>query len=138
MDGQEALLARVADLAQFPDDRARLAELRDVARRMRRDSEALLLLCGADPGVHRGTPHTVPAVLGDAVALVDEPSRVEVRSAPAATLASSSRAGATVVLMRAHSQPRRYLSNSLSYYPPVVGLPSTESGGGADGPSRID
>jgi hypothetical protein len=89
VDGQEALLERVADLAAHPDDRARVAELRDVTRRMRRDSEALLLLCGADPGVHRGAPHTVPAVLGDAVALVDEPSRVGLRSVPAATLVAS-------------------------------------------------
>ena len=79
VDGQEALLDRVAVLAQLSDDRARIAELRDIGRRLRRDSEALLLLCGADPGVHRGAPHTVSAVLGDAVALVDEPSRVTVR-----------------------------------------------------------
>jgi hypothetical protein len=89
VDGQEALLDRVADLALRPDDRARVTELRDAARRMRRDSEALLLLCGTDPGVHRGTPLSVPAVLGDAVAVVDEPSRVVVRSAPAATLAAA-------------------------------------------------
>jgi hypothetical protein len=89
VDGQEALLERVADLVQHPDDRTRVAELRDVTRRMRRDSEALLLLCGADPGVHRGAPHTVPAVLGDAVALVDEPSRVGLRSVPPATLVAS-------------------------------------------------
>jgi hypothetical protein len=89
VDGQEALLDRVADLLAHPDDRARMAELRDVTRRMRRDSEALLLLCGADPGVHRGAPHTVSAVLGDAVAVADEPSRVALRPAPTATLASS-------------------------------------------------
>ena len=89
VDGQEALLDRVAVLAQLADDRARIAELRDITRRLRRDSEALLLLCGADPGVHRGAPHTVPTVLGDAVALVDEPSRVAVARAPSATLAGS-------------------------------------------------
>ncbi len=89
IDGQEALLDRVALLAQLSDDRARIAELRDISRRLRRDSEALLLLCGADPGVHRGAPHTVPAVLGDAVGLADEPSRVSVTSAPSATLAST-------------------------------------------------
>ena len=89
VDGQEALLDRVAVLAQLADDRARIAELRDITRRLRRDSEALLLLCGADPGVHRGAPHTVPTVLGDAVALVDEPSRVSVARAPSATLAGS-------------------------------------------------
>lgn len=89
VDGQEALLDRVAVLAQLADDRARIAELRDITRRLRRDSEALLLLCGADPGVHRGAPHTVPTVLGDAVALVDEPSRVSVAHAPSATLSGS-------------------------------------------------
>ena len=89
IDGQEALLDRVALLAQLSDDRARIAELRNISRRLRRDSEALLLLCGADPGVHRGAPHTVPAVLGDAVGLADEPSRVSVTAAPSATLAST-------------------------------------------------
>jgi hypothetical protein len=89
VDGQEALLDRVADLAQRSDDRARMSELRDTTRRLRRDSEALLLLCGADPGVHRGASHTVPSVLGDAVALADEPSRVVLRPLPAATLAGS-------------------------------------------------
>jgi hypothetical protein len=89
VDGQESLLDRFADIAQRPDDRVRISELRDVSRRLRRDSEALLLLCGADPGVHRGAPHTVQAVLDDAVALVDEPSRVVRRSAPAATLTTA-------------------------------------------------
>src|ERR687894_3149103 len=89
VDGQEALLDRVADLAQRSDDRARMSELRDAPRRLRRDSEALLLLCGADPGVHRGASHTVPSVLGDAVALADEPSRVVLRPLPAATLAGA-------------------------------------------------
>jgi hypothetical protein len=89
VDGQEALLDRVALLAQLADDRARIAELHDIGRRLRRDSEALLLLCGADPGVHRGAPHTVSAVLGDAVELADEPSRVAVTAAPSATLAST-------------------------------------------------
>jgi hypothetical protein len=87
VDGQEALLDRVADLVQHPDDRARVSELRDVTRRVRRDSEALLLLCGADPGVRRGGPQTVPSVLGDAVALADEPARVALRSVPDAALA---------------------------------------------------
>ena len=79
----------MAVLAQLSDDRARIAELRDIGRRLRRDSEALLLLCGSDPGVHRGAPHTVSAVLGDAVALVDEPSRATVHPAPQATLSTT-------------------------------------------------
>ena len=89
VDGQVALLDRVTDLAQRPDDRARLAELRDTARRMRRDSEALLLLYGADPGVHRGVSHTAPSVITEAADLVDEPSRVAVRMVPDVTLVAS-------------------------------------------------
>lgn len=89
VDGQEALLERVASLAQRADDRARLVELRDTARRIRRDSEALLLLCDADPQVHRGVSHTAPSVLADAAALVDEPSRVVLRVVPDVTLAAS-------------------------------------------------
>jgi two-component sensor histidine kinase len=88
VDGQEALLDRVADLAQHPDDRARVSELRDATRRVRRDSEALLLLCGADPGVPRGA-HTVAAVLGDALAVTDDPSRAAQRSVPDATLTAA-------------------------------------------------
>src|SRR4029079_14429605 len=75
VDGQEWLLDRVAVLAQLADDRARIAELRDITRRLRRDSEALLLLCGADPGVHRGAPHTVPTVLADSVGVAAQTER---------------------------------------------------------------
>lgn len=89
VDGQEALLDRVADLAQRSDDRARMSELRDVTRRLRRDSEALLLLSGADPGAQRDASYTVPSVLADAVSSADEPSRVVVRPLPAATLSAS-------------------------------------------------
>ena len=89
VDGQESLLDRVAGLAQRSEDHARMSELRDTTRRLRRDSEALLLLCGADPGVHRGASHTVPSLLADAVASTDEPSRVVLRPLPAATLAGA-------------------------------------------------
>ncbi len=87
VDGQDALLERVAELARRPDDRARLAELRDTSRRMRRDSEALLLLHGADPGARRGAPHAAPSVLAEAVELTDEPARVVLRTVPDVALA---------------------------------------------------
>lgn len=82
LDGQESLLRQAADLAARPDDRARVGELHDAARRMRRDGEALLLLSGAEPGARGGAPRPVPAVLGDALALADDPSRAGLRSAP--------------------------------------------------------
>lgn len=83
LDGQEALLDRAADLAPRPDDRARVGELRDAARRMRRDGEALLLLTAADPGLGAGAPQAASHVLGAALAVVDEPSRAALRSVPA-------------------------------------------------------
>ncbi len=89
VDAQDALLERVAELARRPDDRARLAELRDTSRRMRRDSEALLLLHGADPGARRGAPRAAPSVLTDAVALTDEPARVALRAVPDVELAAA-------------------------------------------------
>ena len=85
LDGQEALLRQAADLAARPEDRARVGELHDAARRARREGEALLLLSGADTGA-RGGPRPVPVVLGDALALVDEPSRAGLGSAPAAAV----------------------------------------------------
>jgi hypothetical protein len=86
IDAHETQLNRAADLAQWSDDRARLAEVREAARRLRRDSETLLLLSGADPGVRSGIPDTVSVVLGDAVAVVEEPAHVSLRSTPSATL----------------------------------------------------
>ncbi len=65
-----------------------LPELMDSARRMRRDAERLLLLCGQDPGTRTGGPRRLSDVLGEVAAAAEEPSRVDVRPAPAATLTS--------------------------------------------------
>lgn len=89
IDAHEGQLSRAAELAQWSDDRARLTEVREVARRLRRDSETLLLLSGADPGVRSGIPDTVSVVLGDAVAVVEQPSQVSLRSTPSATLTAA-------------------------------------------------
>ena len=86
IDAHESQLGRAVELTQWSDDRARLVEVREAARRLRRDSETLLLLSGADPGVRSGIPDTLSVVLGDAVAVVDEPSLVSLRSTPSATL----------------------------------------------------
>src|SRR5689334_11593456 len=87
IDGQEILLERAAELALDPHERARFAEARDVARRLRRDGEVLLLLCGTDPGAGGAGPQALSDVLEDAVGLVDEPSRVALWSVPAVDLA---------------------------------------------------
>jgi hypothetical protein len=63
-----------------------LPELLETARRMRRDTESLLLLGGQDPGVPTGAPRRLSDVLGDAASAAEEPRRVDVRSAPAATV----------------------------------------------------
>ena len=67
IDGQEALLDASLSLAQLSDDRARSPSCATSAAGCAATARLSLLLCGADPGVHRGAPHTVPAVLGDAV-----------------------------------------------------------------------
>lgn len=66
-----------------------LPELLETARRMRRDTESLLLLCGQDPRVRTDGPRRLSDVLGDAAAAAEEPRRVDVRPAPAAALAPS-------------------------------------------------
>jgi hypothetical protein len=87
VDDQEALLDRAADLALDPHDRARLEQAREAARRLRRDSEVLLLMCGAEPAGPDSPPQAVADVLEDAVGSVEEPSRVALWSVPEAELA---------------------------------------------------
>src|SRR4051812_44902846 len=63
VDDQEALLDGAADLALDPHDRARVAQAGAVARRLRRDGEVLLLMCGADPAGPESAPQAVAEVL---------------------------------------------------------------------------
>lgn len=63
-----------------------LGDLLDTARRMRRDTESLLLMYGRDPGVRVGAACRLSDVLGDAASAAEEPRWVDVRTAPAATL----------------------------------------------------
>ncbi|GAA1258203.1 hypothetical protein GCM10009609_21550 [Pseudonocardia aurantiaca] len=81
------LLDRLA-AEQHPEP-PELPELLDTAARMRRDSESLLLLCGQEPGVRPTGPRRLEELMGDAVALAEEPRRIEVRPAPAATIGSA-------------------------------------------------
>jgi hypothetical protein len=64
-----------------------LAELAESGRRMRRDTESLLVLGGQESGVRGGAPRRLPDILDEAAAAADEPGRVDVRPAPAATVA---------------------------------------------------
>jgi hypothetical protein len=63
-----------------------LPELLETARRMRRDTESLLLLCGHEPGVRATGPRRLSDLVGDAAAAAEEPRRVDVRPAPSATV----------------------------------------------------
>ena len=65
---------------------AELPELIDLARRMRRDSESLLLLAGRDPGVRESAPQELEALLFAAATAAEEPRRVEIAPAPAASV----------------------------------------------------
>jgi hypothetical protein len=77
------LLERLHSEPLYPEPPG-LSELQDTARRMRRDTESLLLLAGEEPGTTSAGPRRLGDLVADAAALAEEPRRVEVRPAPAA------------------------------------------------------
>jgi hypothetical protein len=62
-------------------------ELLELNRRMRRDTEVLQMLGGEEPGLRPTAPRRLSDTLTEAVSGADEPSRIAVRSAPAASIA---------------------------------------------------
>lgn len=74
---------------QLRPEPAEVPDLLESSRRMRRDTESLLLLCGQDPGARPDGPRRLSDVLGEAAAAAAEPRRVEVRHAPAASLSAA-------------------------------------------------
>jgi hypothetical protein len=85
LDRHQWLLDRMRSDPLHPEPTG-LTELMETARRMRRDADSLLLLCGQDPGGPAGGPRRLSDVLGDAAGAAEEPRRVDVRPAPGATL----------------------------------------------------
>lgn len=73
-------------MEQSHHDTPGLPELLETSRRMWRDTESLLLLLGQDPGAQVTDPRRLTDLLADATSAVDDPYRVDVRSAPAATV----------------------------------------------------
>jgi hypothetical protein len=86
LDRQLWLLERL-QAEQLYSEPPGLHELRDTARQMRRDSERLLLLCGAEPGARDTGPRRLGELLAEAAAAAEEPRRVDVRPGPAALVA---------------------------------------------------
>ncbi len=86
LDRQTAALERMHADDPRADRAGGPAELLETARRMRRSTDGLLLLGGADLGRRGSGSRPVSAVLGDAIGLVIEPRRVALRPPPAATL----------------------------------------------------
>jgi hypothetical protein len=86
LDRHTWLLERLQAEQLYPEPPG-LPELQETARRMRRDTESLLLLAGHEPGVRSSGPRPLGALVSDAAAVAEEPRRVDVRSAPAARLA---------------------------------------------------
>jgi len=83
-------------LDQLHPEPPQLRELKETVRRMRRDTESLVLLSGDDPGGHSsGGPRRLAEVLDDAASAAEETWRILVR--PAAT--ASVEAGASVELL---------------------------------------
>jgi signal transduction histidine kinase len=82
VERQLALIDRLEQDEQDPDQLASLFELDHLATRMRRNSESLLVLSGT--GLSRQLSRAVPAsdVVGAAVSEVEHYARIEVASAP--------------------------------------------------------
>lgn len=85
LDRQLWLLGRMQGDPLQPEP-AQLPELIDIAHRMRRDSESMLLLGGRDPGVRHDAPQGLAGLLAAAAEAAEEPRRVEVRPAPPAAV----------------------------------------------------
>jgi hypothetical protein len=86
LDRHTWLLERLQAEQLYPEPPG-MPELQETARRMRRDTESLLLLAGHEPGVRSSGPRPLGALVSDAAAVAEEPRRVDVRSAPAARVA---------------------------------------------------
>jgi signal transduction histidine kinase len=86
VERQLALIDRLEQDEQDPDQLASLFELDHLATRMRRNSESLLVLSGS--GLSRQLSRPVPAseVVGAAVSEVEHYARIEVVSAPDVTV----------------------------------------------------
>jgi hypothetical protein len=85
------LLERLQAEQLYPEPPG-LPELQDTARRMRRDTESMLLLAGHEPGVRSAGPRRLGDIVSEAAALAEEPRRLEVRSGPAALVAPAAAA----------------------------------------------
>src|SRR5262249_36148573 len=85
LDRQLWLLGRMEnDPLQSPPPA--LPELLDMARRMRRDSESILLLIGREPGLRRELASPLANALSDPAAPAEDPRRIVVRPAPTAAV----------------------------------------------------
>ncbi|WP_219418855.1 hypothetical protein, partial [Pseudonocardia nigra] len=72
------LLDRLRADPLYPDPPG-MPEMVDTTRRMRRDTESLLLLCGQEAAVRATAARPLAELLNDAVAAAEEPRRLEVR-----------------------------------------------------------
>jgi hypothetical protein len=82
LDRQQWLLDR-----HLSGEQSLLPELLEIGRRMRRDTEVLQMLAGDEPGLRPSSARRLADTVTDAVSGAEEPSRVVVRSAPAASIA---------------------------------------------------
>lgn len=87
LDRQLRLADRLRTASPYAEPDS-LPELVETARRMRHDTDSLLLLCGWEPGARPPAPRRLVDVLHDAVSAAEEPRRIEIRSAPVASVAA--------------------------------------------------
>ncbi|HET6259402.1 MAG TPA: hypothetical protein VFE39_12190 [Pseudonocardia sp.] len=87
LDRQLWLLDRMRTEQLYPEPAA-LPDLLEASRRMQRDTESLLLLCGQERATRDTAPRRLSDLLADAASAAEEPHRVDVRHAPAATVSA--------------------------------------------------
>jgi X-X-X-Leu-X-X-Gly heptad repeat protein len=87
LDRQLWLLDRMRTEQLYPEP-AGLPDLLEASRRMQRDTESLLLLCGQERAIRDTAPRRLSDLLADAASAAEEPHRVDVRPAPAATVSA--------------------------------------------------
>ncbi|MGW3242465.1 nitrate- and nitrite sensing domain-containing protein [Streptomyces sp. NPDC001070] len=87
VERQLTLIERLEDLVHDPDELAQLFRLDHLATRMRRNSENLLLLAGAEHGHAHPKPVALVDVARAAVSEIDKYERVRIQQLPAGRIA---------------------------------------------------
>jgi hypothetical protein len=124
LDRHTWLLERLQSEQLYPEPSG-LEEMLETARRMYRDTQSLLLLCGQEPAAPVSGPRRLTELVAEAAAAAEEPRLVDVRPTPAAAVEPS----AAVELLHVLAE---LVDHAVAGYPGArVALASRIDGGAA-------